>query len=528
MISIRNAGLLAAFILGTPDSTPAQVVGERVDSAVNARIRAEAAERSHVFETAIMLSDGFGPRLAGSPEYRRAAAWASKELASYGLAGAVLEPWGKRRGRSWKVDAHSVEMTSPYYARIVAYPKAWSPSTAGVVRGTPIVVNIGADSDLVRYRGQLRGRIVLNGPASTSARPDPERFAPLARRFTDAQLDSMRRITKPGSPEDYWDDAEGYAESVARHQRLATLLRNEGVAALLEPSRSPNAVGVSSYQAYDSDVSGAVPAFVVQRSDYDRIANLVDRKIPVTLQLTLRSRYLPDDATGYNVVAELPGSDPSLRDEIVMVGGHFDSWSAGTGATDNAAGSAVAMEALRILKTIGATPRRTIRVALWDGEEHEDYFGSLGYVKKHFGDPETMTLLPAQAKVSAYFNIDNGTGRIRGIYTQANEAVRPIFDQILAPFADLGASTTTIANTGSTDHMPFVSVGIPAFTFIQDPIDYEARTHHTNLDVAALLLQDDLRQASIVVASVLYHVANRPELLPRRPLPPPHETRPQR
>jgi Zn-dependent M28 family amino/carboxypeptidase len=248
----------------------------------------------------------------------------------------------------------------------------------------------------------------------------------------------------------------------------------------------------------------------------------------VTLQLTLRSRYLPDDATGYNVVAELAGSDPSLGGEVVMVGGHFDSWSAGTGATDNAAGSAVAMEALRILKAIGVTPRRTIRVALWDGEEHEDYFGSLGYVKKHFGDPETMKLLPAQAKVSAYFNIDNGTGRVRGIYTQANEAVRPIFDQILAPFTDLGASTTTIANKGSTDHMPFVSVGIPAFTFIQDPIDYEPRTHHTNLDVASLLLQEDLRQASIVVASVLYHVANRPELLPRRPLPPPHETRPQR
>jgi carboxypeptidase Q len=220
------------------------------------------------------------------------------------------------------------------------------------------------------------------------------------------------------------------------------------------------------------------------------------------------------------VVAELPGSDPSLASEVVMVGGHFDSWTAGTGATDNAAGSAVAIEALRILKTIGATPRRTIRVALWDGEEHEDYFGSLGYVKKHFGDPETMRLLPAQAKVSAYFNIDHGTGRVRGIYAQANAAARPVFEQILAPFSDFGATTTTLKNEGSTDHMPFVSVGIPAFVFIQDPIDYESRTHHTNLDVAGLLLKDDLAQASVVVASVLYHVANRDELLPRMPLPP--------
>ncbi|HUQ83267.1 MAG TPA: M28 family peptidase, partial [Gemmatimonadaceae bacterium] len=381
----RFASLLV--IAGNPRVVAAQLAGERIDSVVNARIRSEGLERSRVLETAVMLSDGFGPRLAGSPEYRRAAEWARKELASYGLANAALEPWGKRKGRSWKVDGHSVEMTAPYYARIVAYPKAWSPPTAGVVKGTPVIVTIRGDSDLVRYRGQLRGKIVMNGPASDPAQPDVERFEPLARRFTDAELDSMRRITKPGEPEDYWDDAEGYSENVARRQKLAMLLKQEGVAALLEASRNPNAVGVSSYQAYDSDVSGAVPAFVVQRSDYDRIAHLVARKMPATLQLSLRSRYLPDDGTGYNVVAELPGSDPSLASEVVMVGGHFDSWSAGTGATDNAAGSAVAMEALRILETIGATPRRTIRVALWDGEEHEDYFGSLGYVKKHFGDP---------------------------------------------------------------------------------------------------------------------------------------------
>jgi carboxypeptidase Q len=524
MIRLRTARLFAALAFASVSPAPlrAQLVAERVDTSVNARIRLEVKERSRVFETATMLSDGFGPRLAGSPEYRRAAEWAKKELASYGLVGAALEPWGKRTGRSWKVESQSVEMTAPYYARIVAYPKAWSPSTSGVVRGTPMMVNIRGDSDIVRYRGQLRGKIILNGPATNHARPNAERFEALARRFTDAELDSMRRITTPGSPADYWDDAEGYAESVARRQRVAILLKNEGVAALLEPSGNVNAVGVSSYQAYDSDVSGAVPAFVVQRSDYDRIANLVERKIPVTMQLSLRTRYLPDDGVGYNIVAELPGTDPTVADEVVIVGGHFDAWPAATGATDNAAGSAVAMEAVRILKAIGASPRRTIRVALWDGEEHEDYFGSLGYVKKHFGNPETMTLRPAQAKVSAYFNIDHGTGRVRGIYTQANEVVRPIFDHILAPFADLGATTTTLKNEGSTDHMPFVSVGIPAFTFIQDPIDYESRTHHTNLDVASMLLKDDLEQASIVVASVLYHVANRQDLLPRRPLPPPH------
>jgi Zn-dependent M28 family amino/carboxypeptidase len=243
------------------------------------------------------------------------------------------------------------------------------------------------------------------------------------------------------------------------------------------------------------------------------------------VELSLEARSVAPrpraDSTGYNVIAELPGSDPALRAEVVMVGGHFDSWVAGTGATDNAAGSAVAMEALRILTAVGAKPKRTIRLALWDGEEHEDYFGSLGYVRRHLGDPETMRLLPEHARVSAYFNFDNGTGRIRGIYLQGNEAVRPIFAPMLAPFADLGAGTLTIANVGSTDHMPFTSVGIPAFTFIQDPVAYETLTHHTNADVANNLLPDDLRQAAVVTAAVLYQTANLPEKLPRTPLPPP-------
>jgi len=494
---------------------------EPVDSAINARIRDEGLNRSKVLETAVQLSDVYGPRLAGSPQYREAAEWAVKTLKSYGVPSAALEPWGKRKGRSWVVDRHSVEMLTPRYVRIVAYPKAWSPPTKGVVRGTPKLVTIRADSDLVRYRGQLKGAIVLNGPVPA----DSELFKPLGHRFTDAELDSMSRITDPGEPRTYWEDAEGYAARVERRRLLAIRLREEGVAAVLEPSRNPNAVGVSGYQAYDSDVSRAVPAFIVGRADYARIANLIERKIPVTLELSLRSRYLRADSLGYNIVGEIPGSDPTLAGEVVMVGGHFDSWPAGTGATDNAAGSAVAMEVMRILSAIGAKPRRTIRVVLWDGEEHEDYFGSMGYVKRHFGDPETMVLRPEQARVSAYFNIDNGTGRIRGIYLQGNAAVRPIFAAMLEPLRDLGATTLTIANVGSTDHMPISSVGIPAFTFIQDPIDYETRTHHTNLDVAANLRGEDLKQAAVVAASVVYHTANRAERLPRAVLPPAHSTK---
>jgi carboxypeptidase Q len=489
------------------------------DSVVLARLRAEGFDRSRVMETAIRLSDGFGPRLAGSPGYRAAAEWARAEMASYGMR-ASLEPWGTRRGRAWTVERQSVELVAPYYARLVAYPKAWSPATAGVVRGVPKLVQIRNDSDLVKLRGTLRGAIVMNGRVA----PDTNRFTPSAERFSAAHLDSLSRLTDPGEPRDYWDDAGGYAENVARRQRLAFLLKDEGVAVLLEPSRNPNAVGVASYQAYDTDLTGAVPAMIVAHGDYLRLQHLVERDLAPTLEIELRTRSERGDSVGYNVIADLPGSDPTLAAQVVMVGGHFDSWTAGTGATDNAAGAAVAMEALRLLTATGARPRRTIRVALWDGEEHEDYFGSLGYVRKHLGDPETMRLKPAHATVSAYFNFDNGTGRVRGVYLQNNAAVRPIFARFLAPFADLGATTLTIKNVGSTDHMPFTSVGIPAFTFIQDPIDYETRTHHTNLDVAANLLEQDLKQAAVVTAAMLYQTANLDALLPRAPLPKPRAT----
>ena len=493
----------------------ARVKAESVDSTLNRLIRAEGFERSKVLRTAIMLSDVMGPRLAGSPEYRAAADWAVRELSSYG-AKATLEPWGKRRGRSWQIVRHSVEMVSPYYARLVAYPKAWSPATHGTVRGTPQLVSIRADSDLVKYKGKLRGAILLSG----TVRPDTvARFASPAQRLSDSHLDSLRRLTDPGEPRTYWDDAGGYADAVARSNKRAIAIREAGAAVLLEPSRLYDAVAVTGYQAYDSDVSGAVPAFVVDRGDYQRLVNLVDNNAQVTLEVMLETRVLPTDSIGYNIIAEIPGTDPALRDEVVMLGGHFDGFPLGTDATDNAAGSAVAIEVMRILKAVGAKPRRTIRLALWDGEEHEEYWGSLGYVRKHFGDPVTMKLLPEQAKISGYFNFDHGTGRVRGIYMQGNAAVRPVFASFLDPFADLGASTLTIANKGSTDHMPFVSVGIPAFTFIQDPIDYETRTHHSHRDVAAYLLEEDLKQAAVVTASVVLHTANRDALLPRMPLP---------
>ncbi|GJG85748.1 hypothetical protein tb265_09290 [Gemmatimonadetes bacterium T265] len=511
------------------------------DARVLARVRDEGLTRSQVAETATILSDVFGARLAGSANYGEAAEWARRTLAGYGL-NARLEPWGTRRGNRWTLESYSLELTAPYYARLVAYPFAWSPATGAardgaVVRGTPVLVTERLDSapDVARAEGghlaeRVRGRIVMLGEVPADRTRDPH-ADPLVHRWTDAQLDSLARLTDPGSPRDYWDDAGDYPAMVARRQAVYVALAQAGALAVLSPSRNPLATMVGAYQAYDTDLREAVPAMSVSRDDYARLANLVrlagraGRPAP-EVAFGIRARLDPPrtraDSTGYDVVAELPGSDPALAAEAVMVGGHFDSWPAGTGATDNAAGAAVAIEAVRLLTAAGARPRRTVRVALWDGEEHEDYFGSLGWVRAHLGDPETMRLKPEHARLSAYLNFDNGTGRIRGVWLQGNAAARPVFRRLLAPIADLGPTTLTIANTGSTDHMPFTGVGVPAFTFLQDPLDYETRTHHTNADVAANLAPDDLRQAAVVTATVLYGAANLPERMPRVPLPPPH------
>jgi hypothetical protein len=512
-----------------PGPTPAAPALDAADAAALARVRAEGFGRSRVVETATILSDVFGPRLAGSPGYAEAAEWARRTLAGYGLT-ARLEPWGVRRGNRWTLEGHSLELTAPYYARLVAYPFAWSPATPGVVRGTPVLVTepLRTAGDVQRVAARVRGRVVLLGEVPAVA--EAERLAARGRRWTRAELDSLARLTDPGSPRDYWDDAGGYAENVARRQAVYVALARAGAAAVLAPSRNAAATMVGAYQAYDTDLRAAAPAMSVAREDYARLANLVrlasaaGRRAP-EVAVEVRARLDPPraraDSLGVNVIAELPGRDPRLAAEVVMVGGHFDSWTAGTGAADNAAGAAVALEAVRLLAAAGARPRRTVRVALWDGEEHEDYFGSLGWVRAHLGDPETLRLRPEHGRVSAYFNFDNGTGRVRGVWLQGNAAARPLLARWLAPVADLGATTLTLANTGSTDHIPFVGVGVPAFTLLQDPLDYEPRTHHTNADVAANLSGDDLRQAAVVTATLLYNAANAAERVPRPPLPAP-------
>ena len=295
-------------------------------------------------------------------------------------------------------------------------------------------------------------------------------------------------------------------------------LKAEGVAVILKPSRGQDGtLFAAAGGSYKVGEEGGIPSFQVEAENYNRMVRTLEKKIPVTVQAELKTTFYDKDTLGYNIVAEIPGTDPKLKDQVVMLGGHFDSWQASTGASDNAAGSAVSMEAVRILKALGIKPKRTVRIALWDGEE-EGLLGSRGYVLKHFGDPRTLELKPEQSKVSGYFNYDNGSGKIRGIYLQGNEAVRPIFEEWLKPFNDMGASTVTIRTTGGTDHLSFDAIGIPGFQFIQDPLDYSVRIHHSNMDNYDHASKSDLMQSAIIMASFVYNTAMRDEMLPRKPL----------
>ncbi len=491
---------------------------EAVDQQIIARIKTEGFQNSQAMETLSYLTDVYGPRLTNSPNLKAAGEWSVAKLKEWGMENAALEAWGTF-GPGWSLKKFSAEMLEPTYTPLVAYPKAWTPSTNGVVSGAPMVVDVKSKADFEKYKGKLKGAIVLNG------RPNPTRggFTPEASRLSDAELAAQTQITNPadrGEPKSYWHEEEEWVGILTRQREVTQFFRDEGVALLIEASARDHAV-IRVQGFYDFKSTDNLPSVVLAREQYLRLVRLLDKKVGVKLEFNLQTVFHEQDTQGYNVIAEIPGSDPRLKDEVVMLGGHLDSWHSGTGATDNAAGCVVMMEAMRILKAIGAKPRRTVRVALWSGEE-QDYFGSLGYVKKHFGDPKTMQLKPAHAKLSAYFNLDNGTGKIRGINLQGNEAVRPIFEAYLKPFAYLNAATLTSLNSGGTDHMAFDAVGLPGFQFIQDPIDYSTRTHHTNVDTYEYVIEEDLKQSAVVVASLVYHTAMREERLPRKALPKPY------
>jgi carboxypeptidase Q len=502
-------GLLLAATTGTA------LAQEPVDTAMVHKIRNEGLNHSKVMETAFYITDASGPRISGSPELKHAQEWAVNQLKSWGLVNAQRESWGKF-GKGWNVQKNYAAITVPYYHAIIAIPKAWTPGTNGPVQGDVVIIKADTITDLDKYKGTLKGKIVM-----LDAKPGVERtYKADAVRYTDDQLDEMakakpttteaRRAVGPNSP---------FMRARVLRAAINTFLQNEGVALILSQARGSDGTVFTTNGASYADTAKAVsPELETSGEDFQRILRLVKAGIKVQMEADIKTQFYTDDLQGYDVVAEIPGTDKKLKDQLVIIGGHLDSWHGATGATDNAAGSAVMMEAMRILKAVNFKPRRTIRIALWSSEE-QGLFGSRGYVLNHFGDPKTMVLKPEQAKVSAYYNLDNGSGKIRGIYLQGDSAAAPIFKAWLAPFKDLDATTVTIRNTGSTDHVSFDAVGIPGFQFIQDALDYGTRTHHSNQDTYDKLSEDDLKQAATIVASFVYHTSQRDEMIPRKDLP---------
>lgn len=518
-------------------SLPALGAEEPVDLDMLTRIRAEGFEHSQVTKTLFQLSDVIGPRLTGSPAARQASEWTRQQLTSWGLAGVHGEPFPF--GRGWTFTRASVRLVAPREAPLFALPEAWTPGTEGPMRGPVTRVRIASEKDFEQYRGKLAGKVVLlEEPRAilVTAGSQAERYddAGLAALVQFPMLSSQMQRSDGRRPvQRRFQMRKALAEFLTAEKALASIAANSGENGILTVKSS----GIWERIGDDAAARRAtgVPGLILSGEVYDGLVRLLDRGQPVELEIDVAARYDDEGAQAVNTVAEIPGSDGG--GEVVMAGAHLDSWHLGTGATDNAAGCAVVMEALRILETVGARPRRTIRAVLWMGEE-EGFLGSYYYVKEHFAtrpelaDPvqkalpeplrdETwpLRLKPEHGKLAAYFNVDNGSGRIRGIYAEGNAAVRPIFEAWFEPLRDLGASAVTLRAKGESDHISFDRAGLPGFQFIQDELDYGSRAHHTNLDVYDRARAGDLQQAAVVLASFLYNAAMRPDLLPRKPLP---------
>lgn len=527
-----------------------QPATESIDIGMYQRIRNEGLNHSHVMEFASALMDGIGPRLTASPNAKKANEWTRDTLTKIGLQNAHLEDWGEF-GMGWQQNNTWARMVSPDTAVLILQATPWSPATSGAVTGDVVWVDIHEEKDFDKYKGKLAGKIVLYG----AMREVPPVDKPLFERNTEKDLQDIAEFPvsagSGGRSPEMQARLRAYMERMRMIDKIAQFFADEKVSAVIEPSRDGKNGGGSGGTFFDdngatlgrtpylADKKVKIPVAVAAIESYGRLYRLVQAHVPVTVEINIDTKFTGDHEHAFNTVAEIPGTDPKLKDQVVMLGGHLDSWIAGTGATDNGAGTVVAMEAVRILEALGVKPRRTIRIALWTGEE-QGLFGSKGYCKEHFGSaalstaPDQMALpefmrratgplevKPEQKLISAYFNVDNGSGKIRGIYTQGNDAVAPIFAQWIAPLKDLGVTTLTMRNTGGTDHLSFDAVGIPGFQFIQDDLDYESRTHHSNEDVVERLQAADLKQIATVEAIFVYNAAMRDQMMPRKPLPDP-------
>jgi hypothetical protein len=527
MKAVRRLVPVLGLILVAPAVMLSGQMQDRPDLDAVYKIKEEGFQRSAVMETMSYLTDVHGPRLTNSPNIKAAAAWTTGKMTQWGLTNVKLEPWGPF-GRGWSNDKFYLQATAPQKYPIFAYPKAWSRGTDGIVTGEAVMVTIASEKDIENYRGKLRGKFVLTSPPAEVA----PSFTALGHRYDEQELDALSRQAPPagGGRGGRGGPFGGGGNAADLTRQRTELFVSEGILATLEPSRGVNGgtIFVQAAQApggRGNPIAGrdpkdppTFPQIVLAAEHYNRIARTLDKKIPVTLEMNVENKFYDTDLNSFNVVGEIAGTDKA--DEIVMLGAHFDSWHGGTGATDNAAGCAVMLEAMRILKATGLKMRRTVRIGLWTGEE-QGLLGSRAYVKDHFADRETMVLKPDHAKFSGYFNVDNGTGAIRGVYLQGNEAVAPIFQAWMEPFRNLGMTTLTIRNTGGTDHQSFDAVGLPGFQFIQDAVEYDTRTHHSNMDVYERIQPADMMQNAVIVASFVYNTANREQKLPRKPLPKP-------
>ena len=480
------------------------------------KIKQEGLKNSQVMNIAFHLTDESGPRLTNSPGFLRAANWAKDELTRMGLVNATLEPWGDF-GKGWEQTRCYVAMTAPYYVPMIAIPRAWTGSTPGkkMINSDVILIKAKDSAELYqKYAGTLKGKIVMLYSRDTlkpSFEPDGVRFSHEALdKMANAKPDTTRRVLTGRRPQGL---AARLWENFCKNEKPALVLSMNSLG-------NDGTLFVQNGSSPSKDSSRYFAWVMLSSDDYLRVQRLVEAGQKVEMEADVKTKFYNNDIKGYNVIAEIPGTDPVLKNEIVMLGGHLDSWQGATGATDNAAGCAVMMEAVRIIKALGLQPKRTIRIALWSGEE-QGLLGSRAYVRNHFADPADMVLKPEHGNVSAYYNLDNGTGRIRGVYLQGNAAAGAIFAKWLEPFYELDAKTITINNTGGTDHLAFDGVGIPGFQFIQDEIEYDTRTHHTNMDTYDHLVPEDLKQAATIVASFVYNTAQRDEKIPRKELPKP-------
>ena len=481
-----HACAAAVVLLGPSDA----IAQEPVDLQAIERIKAEGLQRSQVLEIFGNLTDVFGPRLTATPAYKAAADWAARSLESWGMENVHLESW--EFGRGWTLDHFTFEMVEPRYFPMIGYPEAWTPSTRGEIVAAPVFIGDKTADQIRAMASELRSALVLPVPTQdafiSEDREQPTEFEERVR------IGAPRTIRTEGPVE---------------RRELPALLQEVGAAVQLRPTQGAH--GTMFVLGRRQTTDDAVPTVVVAGEHYNMLARMLERGVGVKLRVNVEVTYHDDDTNGYNVIAEIPGTDPDLRDEVVMLGAHLDSWHSAAGATDNADGVATTMEAMRILKAIGAVPRRTIRLALWGGEE-QGLIGSSEYVQRHLAGDQNQE---AHDNLSVYFNHDPGTGPIYGFYLEENAAVRPIFDAWLEPLRDIGARTNVIDKMGSTDHLSFIRAGMPGFNTVQDYTDYDVRTHHTNMDTFERLSEADLQESAILLATFAYHAAMRDEKIPR-------------